>query len=109
MLRHSLKHHKPSLILFLLIGGIMNGVLLSGCGAGTSSSVSNAYGGLTYEKEEEGVSVCLSIDKDKYDVGEELKYDISVTNNKKGYTISSITAKASNSEEFKEIGAPEFK
>ena len=109
MLRHSLKHHKPFLILFLLIVGIMNGVLLSGCGAGTSSSVSIANGGLTYEKEEEGVSVCLSIDKDKYDVGEELKYDISVTNNKKGYTISSITAKASNSEEFKEIGAPEFK
>lgn len=93
-------------VLKKIVTGVMTVLsfcLLAGCGDSASGE------GLAFSKDEKGIIVELKTDKDNYQKGEELHYTLSVTNNKKGYTVSRVFVKSDNSEEFIEKETPEIK
>ena len=85
--------------------------LLSGCsktGKPVESSTDANGGGTLYSTTESDITVELSTDKDEYEIGEEIKYTIKVTNGRDGYTVSRIYAVSSNDEKLAQAEAPSF-
>lgn len=74
-----------------------------------SSTVSETGAGPVYEKTDSEVTVILQTDKDSYEKGEEIKYTLSVKNNRTGYTVSRIFTTGSSAETLAEDTAPSIK
>lgn len=91
-----------------LLGTLTMG-LLAGCGSAENggTGTESAYGkGLSYSKEDKGITVSLETDKETYKAGEELHYKLTVANGREGYTVSMININPGNADEFIEIGVP---
>ncbi len=98
----------------IVAAGALALAVLGGCGKDAASDVNKVTeeaskeAGLTFTKEEDGIEVSLVTDKSKYKAGEELHYTLTVTNNKKDYTVSRIYVSADNAKDFGEIGTPQL-
>ena len=82
---------------------------IAACGKnGNSNEVTDGYTGQVGIEEDKDVTVTLSTDKSAYASGEEIKYSLTVSNNRKDYNISMVVIEASNDEAISEIGTPTF-
>lgn len=88
--------------------------LVAGC-AGNKNSSSDADNttstegtGVVCSKTENDITVELSTDKEEYKAGEDIKYTLTVKNDRDGYTISRVYAASSNDDKLAQTEAPAF-
>ena len=88
--------------------------LVAGC-AGNKNSSSDADNttstggtGMVCSKTENDITVELSTDKEEYKAGEDIKYTLTVKNDRDGYTISRVYAASSNDDKLAQTEAPAF-
>ena len=94
----------------LLVAG-----LVAGCSGGKEiSSDGDTQGtavggdGAVCSKMESDITVELSTDKEEYKAGEDIKYTLTVTNGRDGYTVSRVYATSSNDGKLAQAEAPAF-
>lgn len=97
------------ILLPLIVAG-----LVAGC-AGNKNSSSDADNttstggtGVVCSKTENDITVELSTDKEEYKAGEDIKYTLTVKNDRDGYTISRVYAASSNDDKLAQTEAPAF-
>ena len=99
MKRERKNHRYLNILLFLSL------LFLAGC---SKEDKNDLVSGPSFSKEEDDIWVTLQTDKAEYKEGEEVKYSLSVENNKKGYTISRVYAQNSNQDVLAESEVPSF-
>ena len=91
---------------------LMAAVLFTGCAGNNQNSLdSDAQGavkGAVCTKTENNITVELSTDKEEYKAGEDIKYTLTVINDRDGYTVSRVYAASSNDEKLAQAEAPSF-
>ena len=106
------KRFKKTAILLITALTVM---MLGACGKTTSApesasgSTATAGEGLMFDATEKDVTVTLATDKASYAAGEDISYTLTVSNNRKGYSVSRIFIESSNDEALMEMGKPEIK
>lgn len=76
---------KGKKILLGLVMAAALGLMLSGC---AKDNAADGGEGLQYSKTDKDITVTLTTDKENYKKGEEISYTLTLSNNRKGYTIS---------------------
>ena len=79
---------------------------IAACGKGGNNAVTDGYGGQVGTEEDKDITVTLSTDKTDYASGEEIKYSLTVSNNRKDYNVSMVVIESSNDDAISEIGTP---
>ncbi len=91
---------------------LMAAVLFTGCAGNkenqSDSDTQGAVKGAVCTKTENNITVELSTDKEEYKAGEDIKYTLTVTNDRDGYTVSRVYAASSNDEKLAQAEAPSF-
>lgn len=89
-----------------LVAGCSGGKEISSDGDTQGTAAGSA--GAVCSKTESDITVELSTDKEEYKAGEDIKYTLTVTNGRDGYTVSRVYATSSNDEKLAQAEAPAF-
>ena len=88
--------------------------LVAGCAGNKDKSADGENGtssggtGVVCSKTENDITVELSTDKEEYKAGEDIKYTLTVKNDRDGYTVSRVYATSSNDDKLAQAEAPSF-